>query len=66
MMHHDEIGRGDFVLLDEISPESFIQNLRIRYFNFCITMPVIRIGKLSFCFATRVVVAHRLCNRSRV
>lgn len=31
MMHHDDIGRGDFVLLDEISIDSFIQNLRIRY-----------------------------------
>ena len=30
MMNHDEVGRGDFVLLDEISPQSFINNLRIR------------------------------------
>lgn len=31
MMNHDEVGRGDFVLLDEISPQSFIHNLRIRF-----------------------------------
>ena len=33
MMNHDEVGRGDFVLLDEISPQSFIHNLRIRLVN---------------------------------
>lgn len=32
MMNHEEIGRGDFVLLDEISPDSFIHNLRIRWY----------------------------------
>jgi len=31
MMNHEEIGRGDFVLLDEISIQSFIHNLRIRF-----------------------------------
>lgn len=31
MMNHEEIGRGDFVLLDEISTDSFIHNLRIRF-----------------------------------
>ena len=34
MMNHDEVGRGDFVLLDEISSQSFIHNLRIRLVNF--------------------------------
>lgn len=33
-MNHDEVGRGDFVLLDEISSQSFIHNLRIRLVNF--------------------------------
>ena len=30
MLNTEEIGRGDFVLLDEISVQSFIHNLRIR------------------------------------
>ena len=30
MMNHEEIGRGDFVLLDEISIQGFIHNLRTR------------------------------------
>jgi len=33
MMNHEEIGRGDFVLLDEISQQSFLHNLRIRLNN---------------------------------
>jgi len=30
-MNHEEIGRGDFVLLDEISIQGFIHNLRTRF-----------------------------------
>ena len=30
MAHHDEAGIGDFVLLDQINIDSFMENLQVR------------------------------------
>lgn len=47
MLNGDDVGRGDFVLLDEISRHSFIQNLRLRLVKvvshfFCLCVSVFR------------------------
>lgn len=34
-----EFGKGDFVLLDQLTQQAFMDNLRLRFFNFLILSP---------------------------
>ena len=36
MAHHDEAGIGDFVLLDQINIDSFMENLQVRWVPACL------------------------------